>query len=128
MSLSFRFALGFVITRRGWDGTPFTDRDLRFVRHSKIPSPEFVECDNEDFPLEMALHAGVFSQRSTAIFGAVVSCEKGASTEVLFPKGMWRDQLRDALHSGNRFTIKGLGTMGFGCTVDDVVQAITTQR
>ncbi len=129
-SLSYRHALGFVITGQPANSEKLTDRDLIFVEKWDFETGRLTVRGEGDPPDTSFLHALIYQNRSGAIFAFHVcnpEMEKAAVRLGLpaidgdFSAGdpTLMRQFEGKLGMGNLIVIRGLGIFSFGCTPED---------
>ncbi len=134
-SLSHRYALGFVITRKGADLAHLADADLICVERWDFDAEQVIVRGKGEPSPHAFIHALVCQERATAIFTFVADAPKAVERA---GKEGWpstkqsahasaramADDVTTILGKGNRVLIRGTGLLTFGCTADDAAAAM----
>jgi len=129
-NLSYRHALGFVITGRQANSKKLTDHDLIFVEKWDFETGRLTVRGEGDPPDTSFLHALIYQNRSGAIFAFHVchpEMEKAAlrlglptiNDDVFADDCTLMRQFESKLGMGNLIVVRGLGIFSFGCTAED---------
>ena len=134
-SLSYRYALGFVITARDADLAKLTRKDLIFVEQWDAAARQLLLRGEGKPPVESFLHAAVYQNRSGAIFAFFATAPKilkmaSQSGLPCLAAAPFEDpaslmgSVEEGLGAGNIMVVPNRGALSFGCTAEDAGEQI----
>ena len=133
-SLSYRHALGFVITARDADVKNLMHADLIFVERWDLLSDRITICGEREPPSESFMHAHVYQNRSTAIFTFFIESPLLAKKArlVKIPSTTAQPivtipsvrEVEKKLGLGNIVLIGDQAVLSLGCTADDAGEPV----
>jgi hypothetical protein len=135
-SLSYRHALGFVITCRGANLADLKESDLLYVESCDLETQRIVLRGEGELPEETLVHGIVYENRSGAIFAFFIRAQtvlakpadvhSGSIDKITnsFDDVGFLQELKSKLGAANVFFLADTNILSFGCTSEDAGEVL----